>query len=526
MTDETAARSDPGALLDRFMALYRGNERSSGRHDPGRDRAFTEPTPPATANFKDHLNGEMGVGVVPIMDDNSCWWAAIDIDNHDSDEDLPIAAVDAIIRDKGLPLIACRSKSGGIHCYVFCAEPLPAARVRASLTQWAEILGYAGSEIFPKQARLGSTRDGKLQMGNWINLPYFNAHRTNRYAYRDGHALKLQEFLDLAEKMAVTKDQMRGLALAKHPDAPPCIQKMMANGVATGMRNEALYNAVVYLKRQDSAQAEARAVALNATMFTKPLPKAEATRTINSALRPDYTYRCGEEPVRSLCDRESCLKQKYGITPGDAEKLVESEMLPTFSDLVKYMTEPVRWEIKIDNVRVFNLGTPALLDWRMMRELIAERLTKIVPMIKAGEWERILQPLMAQARIVETPDDASVNGVVRDRLREFAAKTDLFSRGEDKEERKALLRGLPVVQVQDGERCVLFRGQDFVNYLKRTKSEELKGVNLWFAVKEIGVGHTRVRVTGKENINVWYLPVSQVLHGGESAEPPKFVSEL
>ena len=524
MTKKQTAPSEEGPY-QRFAALFQGNTRSSGRYDPKRDRAFTEYTPLGDLNFQDHLDGVMGAGAVPIMDDDTCLWAAIDIDNHDTDEDIPIKKLDEIVRAKGLPLVLCRSKSGGVHAYVFMTEPIPASKIRGFLTQWATVLGYAGHEVFPKQSKLAMTKENKLQLGNWLNLPYFDADETLRYAIHDGRQLTLEEFVGLAEKSKITKADIKSLSLAEHADAPPCIQKIYANGVAQGQRNEAMYNVVVYLKKVDEKMAEAKAITANTALFSKPLPRAELGRTIASALRPDYTYRCSEEPVRSLCDRENCLKQKYGITIVDADRLLTSESLPVFSDLVKYMTEPVRWELKIDGIRVTNLSTPALLDWRMVRELVADRLTKIVPMIKASEWERILQPLMAESRIVETPDDASVAGVIRDRLREFAAKTDLLSRGEDKEERKALLRGLPIVQKHEGERCIMFRGQDFVNYLKRTKSEELKGVSLWFAVREIGVGHARVRIGGKENINVWYLPIKQVL-GSMDAEAPLFKAEL
>lgn len=511
--------------IDRFFALFEGNKRSSGRYDPKRDRAFTEYEPLSEAHIAAHFAGELGAGAVPILDDDTCLWAAIDIDNHDSDEDLPISELDEAIRTKGLPLVACRSKSGGIHAYVFLEKPQSAARIRGFMTQWATMLGHTGAEIFPKQGRLGGTTDGKKQLGNWINLPYFDIEKTLRYAVRDGKVLTLEQFLDLAEGARVTEAQLRALSVSDHPDAPPCIQRIFTHGVPQGQRNEALYNVVVYLRKADPATAEARAQAANQSLFSKPLPKAEFGRTVASAMRPDYGFRCGEEPVRSLCNRDLCLKQKFGITPEDAERLDTVEALPIFSDLVKYISEPVRWEMRIDGVRVTNLMTAQILDWRAMRELIADRLTKIVPMLKGMEWERILGPLMKEARIVETPDDASINGVVRDRLREFAAKADLLSRGEDKEERQALLRGLPVVQIQDGLRCVMFRGQDFVNYLKRTKSEELKGVNLWFAVRDLGVDHCRVRVGSENNINVWYLPVKEVMQG-MAAEPIVSKAEL
>jgi len=528
---QTTAPSD--ALVKRFLALFDGNKRSSGRYDPGRDRAYTEDVPLTAAVVVEHLQGTRGCGVVPIQDDDTCVWAAIDIDNHDSDEDIPIGPIDEHIRANKLPLIPCRSKSGGVHVYLFLEKPQPAQRIMQMMNRWAAQLGHGGSEVFPKQARLVYSKDqtkGKMK-GNWINLPYMGADETNRYAVRDGKRLTYAEFLALAEKSRQSESDLRSFSASDHPDAPPCIQKMYANGVAQGHRNEALYNIVVYLKKADPDTVDVRAAEANGSIFSRPLGKAEAGRTISSAQRSAMGYRCGEEPVRSLCDREACLKRKFGITPVDAERMDTVDALPQFTELSKYLTEPVRWEMKIDGRRIGNIGTPQLLDWRAMREIITDRLNKIVPMIKNNEWERILSPLMKEVRIVETPDDASVTGVMRDRLREFASKTDLMNKGEDKADRKALLRGLPVVQKLEGERSVVFRAQDFVNYLKRTKSEELKGVNLWFAVRDLGVGHTRIRVpgaaTGENNINVWFLPMKEVLLSGEQdAEAPTYKSEL
>lgn len=510
----------------RMVELFVGNDRSTGRFQPQTERMYVEYTPMDEPTMENHLGGVMGCGVVPITDDSHCSWAAIDIDNHDTDEDIDIHKIDEIIRSNGLPLIPCRSKSGGVHAYLFLSAPQAAAKVRSVMTDWAAKLGYAGSEIFPKQSKLTVGHDGKRSYGNWINLPYFDAGKTMRYAIVDGKKLDLAEFLTLAEASKITPARLDSIMLAEHTDAPPCIQKMLAKGVAQGQRNEAMYNIVVYFRKKDPATAEANAVKANGVVFKSGLPKAELLRTVGSAMKPEYSYRCGEDVMKTRCDRVECLKRKFGITPDEAEESEVHAALPSFTELVKYVTEPVRWEMVVDGVRIYNISTSQLLDWRAIRELLADRLTKVVPMIKAGEWERILRPLMEEARLIETPDDASINGVIRDRLREFATKADMSNKGENPEDRKALLRGLPVVQKMDGDRCVIFRGQDFVNYLKRTKSEELKGVNLWFAVQDLGVMHKKVRIGGtSDSCNVWYLPVNTVVQDF-AAEPVDFKPEL
>lgn len=517
------------SAAERFQLLFDGNTRSSGRYEPSRDRAWTVYEGAKLEDFQAHLDGKVGVGVVPICDDDNVWWAAIDIDQDDTDEDIPIHEIAAKISALKLPLIACRSKSGGVHCYLFLEKPQSAAKIRTYMRSWAVAIGCKEDvEIFPKQSRLVMGKDKERAKGNWINLPYMGGDETIRYAVRDGGKLSLDEFLDLAEKLRVSDADMRALASAEHPDAPPCIQKMYSQGVASGHRNEALYNIVVYHRKANPDAYESKSAEANSAVFLKPLPGPEAKRTIASASRPDCGYRCNEEPIRSLCDRETCLTRKFGITSADHDRLTTVEALPTFTDLTKFLTQPVRWEFRIDGKKVGNVRTEQLLDWRVLRIYIADSLTKVVPMIKNQEWERILQPLMATARIIEAPDDASVSGIMRDRLREFAAKADLANPGHEKDDRKALLRGLPVVQSLNGERSVYFRSQDFINYLKRTKSEELKGIDLWFAAKEMGVSHTRLRIPnaakGEDNINVWYVPVKEVLRG--NAEPVDFKSDL
>jgi hypothetical protein len=515
-------RSEAVDLAGRLYALFPSNQRSSGRFDPKTGKMHTKYRGPVVEDYMKHLRGELGVGAVPILDDDTCQWAALDIDNHDQEEDIPIAPIAAKIDELKLPLVACRSKSGGVHTYMFMSKPQPVVKVRALLSKWSEQLGYGGCEIFPKQAKLAPQRDGKKQMGNWINLPYLGPDETTlRWAFKGGKKLGVEQFMALADKVKLGDDDLTAYFMSDHSEAPPCVQKMYAKGVASGNRNEALYSFVVYLKSSDPDGYERRAFDANATVFNKPLARAEAARTIASASRPGYRYRCHEEPNRSLCDRDVCVKRKFGINKNEHQLLIAIGGMPNFTEVRKYITEPIRWEMVIDGIKVSNISTDDLLNFKRVRELIAERLTKVVPLIKNVEWERILQPLMESAVVIEAPDDASITGIIRARLIEFASKTELNQQDTLPKDRIPLLRGLPVVVRQDGEPCVVFRAQDFISYLKRNRNEELKGTNLWFAVRELGVGHTKVRA-GDHSLNVWYVPISEIKKGRQDAPAAKF----
>ena len=68
--------------------------------------------------------------------------------------------------------------------------------MRDKLVSVSAVLGYGGSEVFPKQVELKSKDD----TGNFLNLPYFNGNKTTRYFFNDqGEAVTLERFYLLYE---------------------------------------------------------------------------------------------------------------------------------------------------------------------------------------------------------------------------------------------------------------------------------------------------------------------------------------
>ena len=66
------------------------------------------------------------------------------------------------------------------------------------------ILGTVAAKIFPKQEQILVERG---DVGNFINLPYFDAKQTLRYAIKeDGEPASLEEFLDLVDARAVSPE--------------------------------------------------------------------------------------------------------------------------------------------------------------------------------------------------------------------------------------------------------------------------------------------------------------------------------
>ena len=94
----------------------------------------------------------------------------------------------------------CRSKSGGAHVFLFTENNVTAKLMQDKLTQIKAVLGYSGSEVFPKQTELKSEDD----TGNFLNLPYFNGDNTTRYAFNNlGEAVNLKSFFELYDSTKI-----------------------------------------------------------------------------------------------------------------------------------------------------------------------------------------------------------------------------------------------------------------------------------------------------------------------------------
>lgn len=490
-------------MESRFSALFEGNKRSRGVYLPEKDRGFTDKEPATEAHFRAHLHGEQGVGIVPIQDSHDCIWGAIDIDSHGDDEpDIDLDALQEIINENELPLVVCRSKSGGAHVYLFLEDPTPAKVVKSTLATWAALLGYAGCEIFPKQADLPGDGEDR-QLGNWINLPYFNALDTNRYAInKTGNILDVGGFLDLAEEQKCSPGFLLEKLHGVHAEAPPCIQTMIKDGVPGGSRNEAVYNLTIYLKRAFPDDYRKRMRDLNTRIFAKPLDATEINKTIDSASRRQYQYKCQEEPCKSRCNSAVCVKRRFGIDESDKDELDMAAEPAKFTKIERMNTDPVRWYLHEERGRVM-LQSGELMSFKLVQQACLEQLCCVIAPMKNPQWLGVVNALLMDVTHIDAPEDASTKGIMRARLDSFMARCDLSDDGKNPD-LQLLLLGNPVVAQEEGQRVVFFRGSDFIEFLKKSRGEDLKGSNLWAAMRECGVGHKRKKIKG-QSIPVWYV---------------------
>jgi len=128
------------------------------------------------------------------MKDNNCKWGCIDVDKYSMD----IKSTIKKIRELKLPLFPYRSKSGGLHLFLHIDGVITASEMINKLTEIAGVLGFGDCEIFPKQRTI-NVELGTI--GNWLNLPYFNAEMTMRYALDDnGHSIPFEKLPEAVSK--------------------------------------------------------------------------------------------------------------------------------------------------------------------------------------------------------------------------------------------------------------------------------------------------------------------------------------
>lgn len=495
--------------LERFQRLFQGRENVYGQFSlapDGEKRVMTVSRPVTQAQWEGHLEGAGPfLGIVPIRQDNHCLFGAIDVD----EDGVDLAALEVQVVAAGLPLVVCRSKSGGAHLYLFLQDPAPARTVVQKLKSWSKALGRTENpdgrpiEIFPKQDRLKPT-----EVGNWINLPYYGGEATNRYAVKDGSRITLEEFLDLAEETMVTALELEMIE-AEFPqaeggdqgtgetfgDGPPCLQALHQLGYPSGTRNQGLFQVGVYLKQRYPDDWRNQLEEYNRSgRFDPPLGASEVVSLINSLEKRDYNYQCEQLPIAPHCQRTLCRKRKFGIAGMGTKQQMDA--FPKLGGLTKVLTDPPTWVLEVNGQPV-SLETDDLMAMIRFRKKCLEQLTIIVPQLKQAQWDDIIRDLIVEHTVQEAPEDAGVLGQFRALVREFMLRRHQSVSRDD------ILMGKPWEDVDKGR--VWFRSVDLDAHLKRKNFREYTPAKVYMVLREMGAGHGQFNLKGAVT-KVWWLP--------------------
>jgi hypothetical protein len=484
------------AQTERIASLFRGLERAHGIYELAQKKTGGKKVQGKARTVRGavtldlwaaHLGGKQGLGIVPITDEATCFFGAIDVDRYD----ISIEAVELRCSELNLPLLPTRSKSGGVHLYAFGREALPAELLKARLEEWSVALGFGGAEVFPKQAALLSDKD----VGNWINMPYFGieAGTTERYGIYKGQPLGFEDFCVRAEQLQLTAEQLEQLQIAEGEDfidGPPCLQSIARSGFPEGSRNKGLFAIGVYLKQRYPDEWPAQLLLYNARYMKPPLAEGEVKDSIKSLKRKEYNYSCNEPPIKSFCNRNLCRTREFGVGKGS-----EDWGLQIDSDVQKIMTEPPYWIITVNGARMQVFSE----DLQQQRRFIDQCINKLnfhpAP-LPADKWRGEVNKILRCTVEVEAPPDSGIGGELECHLRQFC--TTGFPQGDTREE---LLSGHPWTE----EGTTYFRSADFKKYLDAHHFRGLSGARLYARLRQGGLIHKQLWVNG-QNLQVWATP--------------------
>lgn len=444
-------------MESRFIKIFSGLERNygycnvkNGYTDPDTGKLKFKPgdygwsqDAVTDQDYFDHLNGEKSIGIQPCNDEGMACFGAIDID-PERYKDFNAKYFFDIIVKWSLPVVPVKSKSGGLHIFVFLNKKIKASLIRNFLDKLLFTFKLKQTtEIFPKQTELGTTDDGTKINGNFINLPYYN--KTERVAVNphDGTEFTLEQFIQVVETNLQTQESIENFGSEiinkqlkfgdeEFNDGPPCLQALTENKLTDG-RDRFLYNYMVFSKKKypDDWEKKVEAAARKYFEYSPEWDDNRVKLKIRSWKKETKGHTCTEDPIVNHCVKSVCVRRKFGIA-SDKKKT-----WPMLSNLVKYdyKPEPEFWlTVTLPDKgsgetkkQIVARSIDKLIEMRELRKIIAAQTSVIPPKIKDNDFQIILDTLKDTEEVMQpasgTSPEEQLHKYLNDYIFQVIAKT-------------------------------------------------------------------------------------------------------
>lgn len=486
--------------ISTFEKLFSGNKEAHGVHIPGgekdssgkiRGKSFTKNEIVADKLYKEHLEGKTGLGIIPVDHKSECAFSVIDVDYYGIEKNKEI--VETIYKWE-IPIVPFRSKSGGLHLYTFYEKYIKAKYAIKYMELFVSILGLEKkTEIFPKQKSLETG-----QVGSWINLPYFGCDNTDRYMYNEKmEPVSFEDFM-LNVHSLIKSTQQINARLDNLPlsDGPPCLQSIYLKG-NTDSRNEYLFSLARYYKTKYGDDFEYKIIEANKELKS-PIDLERLQRTIiNSHKKKDYSYKCANEPIVSICRKELCKLRQYGIGGDEVSNL-------SFEEMIQYKTDPPYYEWVVNGASLRFYSEIDIIQQQKFRELCFRELHILPIRVKEVNWTAIVNKALENIEIksINEEEDISPGTLFKEYLHEFLEK-----RAMAKNKEQILLDR---VYKDEEFKQYVFKPKNLVLFLYNQKSFRIYGqTEIQARLKDLGGKPQRYYVSKESgSIRAWTLPFS------------------
>ena len=336
-------------MVDKFIELFTGYQGDFGIADMSSAQLDTDKNklkpnyewagrPITQGDYRDHIAGKISIGIQPCRLDKTVQFGCIDIDSKDY-ASFKVENYLALFQQFKLPLVPLLSKSGGLHCYLFLKEPIPAVDLISALKSFLLPLGLdPDTEIFPKQKELKEDDKGEIKPGNFINLPYYNNGETKRYAVdKNNNKLDLEKFLEVANESRIGKQELdklveetyKNILVGTDPefeDGPPCLALCSKRKLDDG-RDRFMYNYMVFAKKKYKDKWPDQVAKANYSYLEDPWDKTKLDSKITAWKKDTAGHTCYEDPIQSKCMRTLCYSRPFGV---------KSDSITMFPDITDF----------------------------------------------------------------------------------------------------------------------------------------------------------------------------------------------
>ena len=490
-------------MLEKFKSIFAGLENVYGQtkmtgeiRDDGKNEAdsILVYKPVTDLVWQKHLNGEFpALGIVPIRQDSKCKWGCVDVDVYNLDHKELVTK----IKNKNLPLIVFKSKSGGAHVFLFTSDFVPASLIREKLKIMAAMIGHAGKELFPKQDYI---KTDKNQIGSWLNVPYHGGDKSIRCALdNNAEPLNLDQFYKLYDTKVLSEKELiqwKEKIVSEDNDlleAPPCLVTLLSDKVPKGKRNDTMFNVGVYLRKRFPDAWKTKLTTYNGKYMAEPLNDSEIENVIKSLSNKDYRYKCKQEPIRSFCESGICVKRKFGVgenVPG-----------PEIERIEKYPSHPPIYIVHIDGKQV-EVDKHTLHEFDKFSVEVMDQIHRVLLPLGKLPWKQILNKIMSNPetyKILPAPEAAKLEYQLKELLVDFLNR----SVGKTMEDIK---KNVPFTE--NGYSYFLYKS--FNQFLKRSKSWDLPKAKTQRMLEEI---FKAIEVSPKINnktVRVWKIETIRI----------------